>query len=93
MFTRTLPVLVPLFTSTTGLPKEVSSLHFPVYQHGQETSNFLKSAVHSKHVHRMGVTNQHKNYVEKFKIENYLQDLGIGGTRLLKRIEGVKCGL
>jgi hypothetical protein len=54
------------------------------------------SAVHSKHVHRTGVRNQYKMYIEKVKVENYLEDLGICGTILLKRILdklGAKCGL
>jgi hypothetical protein len=42
--------------------------------------------VHSKHVHRTGVRNQYETYIEKVKVENYLEDLGIDGTILLKRI-------
>jgi hypothetical protein len=54
------------------------------------------STVHYRHVQGTGLRNQNKMYIEKVKLENCLEDLGIGGTILLKRIvdkKGAKCGL
>jgi len=44
------------------------------------------STLHYKHVHRTVVRNQYKMYTEKVKVENCLEELGTGGTILLKRI-------
>jgi len=44
------------------------------------------STAHYRHVQGTGMRNQNKMYIEKVKVENCLEDLGIGGKILLKWI-------